>query len=119
MQAALARAKLRLEKGRTTFLGDSSNLCSGDESGQRSNAQNALTLISDYGMESDEEDEEDEMLSKKSYQSGSVGDQQTLGAEDPLANFFDELQHEGLLEEQQQQGNQGPSGMPELIETTC
>ena len=110
LQAALARAKLRLGKGRTTILGDSNISCNGVDGGQGSNAHNALTLISDYGMESDEEeDEDDEINTDESYNEGDFSDGANLGAEDPLASFFDELQHEGLLEENK--ASQGLSGM--------
>lgn len=97
----MARAKHRLDKGRTTFLDDSTGHSDPSE-GKRAGgkpAQNALALISDYGMEDDEEDIQPE-------HSTHTGDgnslQKALGSEDPLASFLDELQHEGLLEEGQQ-----------------
>jgi hypothetical protein len=106
MQEALSRAKLQLGKGRTTILGDSDSV----ELDGRHKAQNALALISDYGMDSDEDDEdedEDDTLTANRYDQ-----QKDSGAGDPLASFFDELQHEGLLEEQQSQQPAGAAGMP-------
>lgn len=106
MQEALARAKLRLGKGRTTILDDFSGSCAGLEGAHGNKAQNALALISDYGMDSDEDDEDAE----DSDTAVDYGFQKGLGTEDPLASFFDELQHEGLLDEEHAQ-RPGGAGM--------
>jgi hypothetical protein len=111
MQEALSRAKLRLGKGRTTILGDSDSVELDDRYGGK--AHNPVALVSDYGMDSDEDDEDEDQ--DNALTAHGHDPQKHSDAGDPLASFFDELQHEGLLEEHQAQQPEAATGKP-LVE---
>lgn len=101
MQDAFARAKFSLGRGRTTFLEDASDSRRGGK------AQNALALISDYGLDSDDEeddsddDDEASVIRTDGFITSDADPDEPNCTEDALASFFDELQHEGLLEDEQ------------------
>jgi hypothetical protein len=83
--------------------------------GEKSRA-NPLALMLNYGAEDEEEDEDDDSDGEgDTEQCGKTMEQN--GSNDPLASFFHELHHEGLLEDGQPaaDGSQ-PGATPHLNE---
>jgi WW domain len=94
VQEALARAATQLETGRTTHLRDS------DAGTAR--LHNSQSLVPGYA-DDDEEDDNSSQASGRSAEglvNGAGAGDRVLGSEDPLSGFLDELQSEGLLDEE-------------------